>query len=326
MASERALVYPAKLRNLYTKECVEYRKIFNDRMYLFIKKRLDNKEIRENSDFKLLAKENNLIVPYSSVLEEIENPFDMITTAAMIDGKPFILTEYHDSKGPYSEGIGKTNTFLKLLGVKIPYSEIPSLEEDVQSFLVRFSANNSKMKLIASDMIYIGSKDGHLSLAPVKGEELCTQWDLARHIFRKKDPKYFPGKQRDASSRKYLETIGFTYHIDPKIFSNLKKSYKLRNVFLIERKKNVNSMIVKDVPKNKTLSVLQSLLFENPTYHQSKFWDINDSEHKKRIGKIIAEMKSDLPMINKIIFPFYTNAKKEEELSEKLVENIIDVF
>ena len=300
MTQPDTLIYPAKLKSIYTQECIEYRKNFNDRMHAYLEKRIEHSNKSEKVFLSELSKENNLIVPFDSVTDRIQHAFDVISVAANKDGKSFIFLEHKEPNENYMEGVGKSAITLKILGVKIPYSQVPDTEEAIQSGVIKITSPDSKIKLISSDMFFIGIEDDGLSLGPVKGEQLLAQWDLARHIFRTKDPDYVPGKHREPKTRNYLEAIGSTYHLDHSIFADTRKTYAVDNIFLIERREGQEeNFILQEYPLQKRQGTLRDILERNPCYHKSTFWKIDVLEHKKRLDAIMKNLKK-MPDIYKI--------------------------
>ncbi len=322
------LSYPVILRKLYKPDCVEYRKKFNDRMHAYLDRRISQVP-SEKAYLHDLSKEKNLIVPNETVLNKLVKPFDIISVSMLKGNSSFLFLEDHTSDISVKEGIGKTAIALKLFGAEIPYEEIPSTSEEIlHSGMKRIPFENKQMRLISSDMLFIGINEGSLAVGPMKGEPIISQWDLARHIFRVKDPDYRPGKHREATARNYLESIGATYYLDRGVFADVKKHYPVDNIFLIERKiDNGNDIITKETSSQERLKEIEATLMKNPCYHHSTFWDINKAEHDRRVKAIMKGLdKRKIPEIYKVSIPAYIDKKKEEEMMESISEKILQIL
>jgi hypothetical protein len=324
-----SLNYPTILKKLYMPECIEYRKKFNERMHAYLNRRISRSDSSEKTYFQDLSKEQNLIVPHDVVLNILGNPFDIISISGLKDNSPFFFLEHHVSNNSVKEGIGKTAIMLKLLGIEIPYNEIPNTAEEVlQSDMKRISFENREIKLISSDMFFTGINKGLLAFGPMKGEQMESQWDLARHIFRVKDPDYKPGKHREPASRTYLEALGATHYLDSNIFADTKKSYAVDSMFLIERKKNPkNNIVIKEASFQKRLEKIEKTLMGNPCYHHSPFWEIDKKEHVKRVKNIMKDLDAKrIPEVYNVFIPPYVNRQREEEIIEKTAEKILQAL
>ena len=321
MVEVEEFTYPKELKDLYTPDCIEYRSKFNDIMHRYGKRRLDTNP-SEKERFEDIVSICNIIVPHDQVLNKLNNPFDIISTSVLKDGSASIFLGYPPPNNSNEENLGKTSIMLKLFGINVPYDEIPNTRKDVlNSGMRKISPTNGRMKLLTSDMSYIGVKNGLIEISQNIGEQLVAQWDLARHIFRVKDPNYWPGKHREPSSRPYLEALGEMYYLDSKIFADNEKSYPIDKIFAIRRRQNSeNGVFVEEISPEKLLEELEGILMKNP-HHISRFWKINKGEHVKRAGNVMENLHR-VPKMYKVFMPPYVSKRKEEVKIEKVVETI----
>jgi len=322
-----SLNYPIILKKLYTPKCIEYRKKFNEKMHAYLERRVSQIS-SEKISLHDLSKEKNLIIPNETILNALDNPFDVITASGLKNDSSFLFLEDYTPNTQIKEGVGKTAILLKLFGARVPYEEIPSTAEELlQSDMKRIPFENREMRLISSDMLYIGINEGLLTVGPVKGEQIISQWDLARHIFRVKDPNYKSGKHREVATRNYLESIGATYYLDHDVFADARKSYSVDNIFLIKRKGRENSAVIRETSLQKCLKEIELTLMKNPSYHRSPFWGIDEREHKRRVKNIMKGLSEKrIPEIYRVSIPNYANRQKEEEITKKAAEKISQIL
>jgi len=280
------LQYPLNIENLYTSECISYRSNFNDRMHRYLEDRLSyNKEpILEE-----IIEEQNLTVPFSNVLDQLESPIEINAVAAEKEQKVFLLMQLKNHNG-----MGKTGIILQMLGIDVPYEKIPNSISNLENaYKVMLSSKHEDTKLLCSDMIYCGLQNGKLAIAAPIGEYLIAQWDLARHIFRVKSPTHFGGKNRmHPIAREYLEVLGKNYFMDSILFGSFTCPYPLDYIFIINRKEMSyeSDVIVKRISSNK--KQLANILNKNPAYNKAQFWRINYEEHLYRSLNIIEKINT----------------------------------
>lgn len=313
--------YPDGLRELYSRECVAHRDRFNQRMHRYIDNRISNGSDIERAYFLNLKKYNNLLVPAEG-LNGLSNSFDVITVSGAVKNKRFMFVEnWHEYSGKRFSS-GKTSIMLQLLGVDMPYFE---LEEDIPSHNgkeIEISRGRDKgVRLIISDMGYVLFSNGALCLAPVVGEQLIAQWDIARHVAKVLHPQVnFQEKRRTAVETDYLESIGNLNWLSHNLFADNLQIYPINALFFIDtmlidleavfeqRKFEQRRVRVREV--SPTREELRKIFSNNPCYHYNNtdFWRINLGEHRRRLEALVNGVEEQkIPRIYHFDIPYPTN-------------------
>ena len=316
--------YPESLRELYSAECVAYRdEKLNQRMFHYLRNRVlqGNVPRHDCEDFfialdagikkhfyisddglDVLKEYGNFLIPDSALNGNLANYFDVITSAGTFNGNGFMFVEDWPNSGSNRFSSGKTATMMQLLGVKIPYNELRGSDS------VRRLSGRGNAKLITSDMGYVFTKDGFLQLAPVIGEELITQWDLARHVSRMLNPEInYQEKNRTPEQTAYLERIGELCQLDSALFSDNSQSYPIGIIFFVNKTGGDRVKVETVLPSKKESKEKVRAIFENnPCYHcnNTKFWRINLDEHRRRLDALVDGLDEDkLPGIYHVDIP-----------------------
>lgn len=143
---------------------------------------------------------------------------------------------------PDIEGIGRTSLLLRLLGITIPYGRLLGLDnaaiKSLPGNITIFLSKDPWCRLLATDVAYIGSSGGRLSIVPTKGEFISFVWDMARHIFRSTELDYRTGDHRKMPGREKLHEI--FYHIPlsefKDLFGKLDAIYSLDEIIILCRR------------------------------------------------------------------------------------------
>ncbi len=313
--------YPDSLRDLYSQECIAHRSRFNQRMRRYIDNRILHGDYMERAYFLNLEKYNNLLVPAEGV-DGLSDSFDVITVSGAVKDKRFMFVEnWHEDSGKRFSS-GKTSIMLKMLGVDMSYS---GLEEDIPSNngkeIRRLGGRDKGVRLIISDIGYVLSSNGALCLAPVVGEQLIAQWDIARQVVRVLHPQVdFQGKKRTEVQTDYLESIGNLNWLSHNLFADNSQICPVNAIFFIDtmlidlaalfeqRKFEPQRVRVREVSPTK--EELRTIFSNNPCYHSNNtdFWRINLEEHRRRLEALVNGIdEQKMPRIYHFDIPYPTN-------------------
>jgi hypothetical protein len=202
--------FPSALSSLYTDAGLHNRMRFNNMIRKMIKQhrnRTDLSSYERQYLHSLLADMDNVIVPNANFIAASEC-FDIIGVCVWhmdSDGNASnsLFQEEYGPDSPIRLGMGKTALALHLVGVNIPYADIPSppfrtdpegIRAAIQQLshrdLMSIPREESRTQLVATDLVYLSSRGGRLVVAPVVSEPFVAQWDIARHIARYYDVYY----------------------------------------------------------------------------------------------------------------------------------------
>ena len=306
IVKETGFEYPGELRTLYMPECVSYRTAFNLRMRSFLANRVEQGNIEERFYFSDIAGRSNLLIPDEKVFAGISMPFDVINISGVLNGKAFMFVENWGFNSDKRLSSGKSSLMMELLGLEIDYNglEIEKIRANMSRLNRLDQTRNFDIKLLCSDMVYVGAKEGFLVSCPIVGEQLIAQWDIARHVSRILYPEWNnPERRREQWQTDYLERIGRANCFSQDIFADNLRSYDVRNIFVINKinLSSRESVIVKE--KESSSAELESVLGNNPSYNfqHTDFWKINLGEHDKRLSAILGEIdEKKIPRIYRV--------------------------
>ncbi len=307
--------FPSSVAPLYTDECISRRQKLNRIIRQILNYRIKNQKPLPNQLQNLepiINKTENVIVPYSHLLNKLYSPFDLVSLSGIVNGKTFMLMGLNPNGSSIDAEVGKTALGLGLLGMNIPYGQIPDTVERVKEkgpWILK-PEGERETKILSTDMCYIGAgrtdneKFG-LYIASSISEIGWAQWDLARHIFRVNNLREKYKSRIAPEAIDFLMRLAEHLWISPEVFASNDKLYPLDSIFLIERKNFNDKTTVKIDPVADEWRELKKVLLKNPLYNEAKFWKINYAVHRKVVDDII----------NKIdycpqIFNVFISAKK----------------
>lgn len=306
------LSYPPELAALYPRDTVEYRKKLNDIMLGYL----------ERGSFKT-ADADNLIIPYDEVLGALNSPFDIIGSSVLLNNECALFVEDHADGSANREGYGKTAIILELLGAGIDYREIPKTREGlITKGAIMPGHKNKKIKVVSSDISYIGEKNRQLALGAVIGEDLVARWDMARHIWRTaRGTEYVSGEQRTPEIREYLIELGMQLRLDADAFADNTIAYAVSIVFAIKREPGAKEVLVEKLLPEERLPKIKNLLDTNPLYHSSPFWKTDKGEHEKRVERIMSSLNPEyIPEIYQLSMPVKNTGIEIKEAAKTVSE------
>ena len=204
--------YPHALADLYTDEGVANRQVYNRHLWGFVdrhRQRALAPGEKTYIDALDAMPAGNMLVPPHDFLATVTAPFDLIAVSFVYRteagiSKSVALMEQYSPQSPVQEGTGKTGLVLALLGIAVPYDELPRPQsrdnpDDAYQAIEALEAapltpllhRNRNVRVISTDLLYIGIDcQGKLALAGAVGEPCIAQWDMARHISRAFDAYY----------------------------------------------------------------------------------------------------------------------------------------
>jgi hypothetical protein len=166
---------------------------------------------------------------------------------------------------------------------------------------VHLSVHAGYMQLVLTDIAYIGVCGGQLHISAVIGEPFVARWDVARHIVRHFDAYY---KDDDCTSvpmlEEYLRAVASRCFLPfgaSGVFVDAPDGLPVKVVCIVRRGA---ARLCLSKLRGHSREVLRRLLLTNPCKHPafatSRFWKINVSEHKRRVG-VTVDALQDIPSV-----------------------------
>jgi len=264
------------------------REHFTSRLHKYI---LDHVSCPEVSKLSWLLAEKDITGP---VTMSHTGLIDVMCTALDTHLGSFGVIRLH-SEHDEPEGMGRTAFWLRALGMKV--NGIDGLSEnntynganalDIEGY------GSGNVRLVTSDMAFVGECKGRLLLVPPMGEPLVALWDLTRHIYRRVVADYGSGDQRGPRGRLLLQHLleKIPYAPLETAFGTIGKKYVLSRLVIIcvsfgDIGAAVRSRLLS--PNEARPLIHEALL--NPLFHKSHFWHRNENAHRNKVNALCKQL------------------------------------
>ena len=286
--------YPEVLADLYTSETIAYREGMNKKVHDILKSRMQYApEGQTHSIETLLSENNNLIIPHNCILQQLQFPFDIIAVTGVYNGKSFMFTGLDSQESSGFEGIGKTALAWTLIGIELPIEKFPQDIDQLkkmEGITIPFDTKDAQMA--SSNATFVGlNEDGQFSFSICLGEIGIAQWDAARSVYRIMGSPI--GDRKEEKAREYLFETAKRIILPEQAFVPEESIYPVDYLFQVRRGDigDGQNVCMTICPQKSSSKALEGMLEMNPGYHTSKYWGINQGEHKKRVTDVLGGLK-----------------------------------
>lgn len=229
--------------------------------------------------------------------ESLEQPLMCDTLCALLDtpvGTIAILHARQSPRGP--EGPGRTSLLLHNLGVELSWAFRHVCPEEIHAagkILLKRRASVSRA-LVSSDYAYLWCDKGRLKAMKPLAEPLLGLWDLARYIFRRTDPKYFPGKRGTPEGRQILYALTEVLPVNEFLSCYSPENHPRYIDLAIVLEISERGDLVIELPL-KELSDTKEILrvaFESILdLHRTPFWERDQREYKQVVNCLLTNLE-----------------------------------
>lgn len=326
--SDGLLSHPPSVRGLFSDSCLKHRLRINESMWQYVKRHQARPDLTASEQDYLVGLESsygkNLLIPPLDALTALQWPIGIISHTLRYStphsATNFALLEHYGCHSSRPTGIGKSTIALRLLGVHVPLDAIPRPANrhdpaearraisELGDRTVELHSTNKNVRVICSDMPYIGLRDGTLHVASIVGEPILALWDLARSISRRFDAHY-RGERGEVVPwlRAYVERLADTYFLsfgDRGMFCDFARTYRLDHVFILKKQRaepGKSSVTISHFDEETGKQLLVDELNHNPHYQSgtTPFWQINQEGHLHRLRAIMDNI-GGLPAVSQI--------------------------
>lgn len=310
--------YPPILARLYTPQGIANRIAFNENMKTLLIQHRQRARTRTPAALRMLCKSDplrsNLIVPHRLFQTSSNAPFDVIAVCVQGRfrnrwGRCAALVEDYSAGSPVCQGMGKSALTLALMGVSVPYAEVPCPRSrhgarDVRAACERLRKNSPvrllvgrrDVRVVSTDLLYIAaSRLGGLIGGAVVGEPLVAQWDLARHICRHHGMYYKDDCGRvDERLKRYLHEVAARYFLDfgrNGAFSSPARVMRITDIITVRMGKRVQ-LTSQAALREELLRLMCSNPIKHPGFARSAFWKIDVNEHVRRATQVVEALRA----------------------------------
>lgn len=253
----------------------------------------------------------NLALPASYPEETGEIVEFMSCSVILADADDAILVCEIRRPGETWEGIGKTYTYLDLLGIRPEarhqngtrkYDSLSQLHQDIQAgadICWNMERREKRVSLFASDFVWLYQQQGKMRIVRPEGEVLWGLWDCSRHLLRISMSDHAwarnEGAQRSQDGRPIIY----------KLFVKLPVR-DLDQCYVLKTEANVRAVVILDpdakekpLKKVKNLHKAKNLLvkaIQSAPHHPSDFWRREPHEveqHNSLASSIVSTLDVD---------------------------------
>jgi hypothetical protein len=216
---------------------------------------------------------------------------------------------------PDIEGAGRSSLMLRLVGIIVPYGRLLGLDvSDIRSLqgnITVFSKENPWCRLLTTDMAYMGSSDGRLSIVPTKGEYVSFVWDMARNVFRSTELDYSTGDHRKDPGREKLLELSYRIPLASlaHLFGKIDETYSVDEIIILRRSKTSHSQenlppSLREITEKdeKTKQLKDAMLASSK--HGSSFWKRDAQALAKRVDYILTRIDLDKIKVSELNVPY----------------------
>jgi hypothetical protein len=297
-----------------SKKAKSSRSEYNKNLHYYARAHLDEKDIDIQEFLNQILSTHRNLTDATVSQDDISSSsvfVDCIGTAVTREGQTIAILPSGEST-PDREGIGRTAVLLRLVGLTIRYGLLIGLRPDEFSMVDKISLYQSQKtppwcKLLATDMMYVGSSGDSLSIIPTIGEKISFIWDISRHIFRTTDIDYRTGSHREETGRRKLLEIFRKIPIKPiyDLYGKTDIPYSIDNIIFLRRNAESDLSMPEwiDIEGDDRHEYLYKSLLVS-TEHGSNFWD-RDAEIESHIDAILNNINlSKIKSIGEISYSY----------------------